>query len=200
MEVVCINCDVYCRQVREHRDDATGEVFMTDTVCAYCGRTELWLRWQDQKPPRTPSHLSHPIGWCDMRRDGWTVCGPSQLRQHATQSATQRDMRRAAKGAELRRSNVSSGSMMLTRLSSPTDFHIRCSIHRKCPHSARFCDHDCCLDPISAPIGRSVLVVNRSAPSTRRSSFARGSPALVSDRVGDRITTPKKTGGGCRVG
>jgi hypothetical protein len=105
--------------------------------------------------------------------------------------------------AQSRCSGVSTGGFRLTPFLTPTDFHIRCSIHRKCPHSARFCDHACCLDPISAPIGRSVLVVNRSAPSTRRSFFARGSPALVSDRVGDRramVTTPKKTGGGCRVG
>jgi len=40
MTLVCAWCDVYCRVERVHTD-AAGEVIMHDTVCAYCGRSEL---------------------------------------------------------------------------------------------------------------------------------------------------------------
>jgi hypothetical protein len=117
-----------------------------------------------------------------LRPDG--RLSASQLRHDARQNATRRDMRPAVKRAQHWRPNVSSGSMRLTRVCSPTDFHIRCSIYGKSPYSARFCDRDCWLDPISAPTARSVLALNRSSPSARRLIFAGRSLGLLTVRSG----------------
>jgi len=38
--LVCAWCDVYCREEQHTYDDA-GRLISTDTVCAYCGRSEL---------------------------------------------------------------------------------------------------------------------------------------------------------------
>jgi hypothetical protein len=39
-KLVCAYCDVYCRNERVTRD-AQGREIMSDTCCAYCGRTEM---------------------------------------------------------------------------------------------------------------------------------------------------------------
>ena len=41
--MVCPNCDVYCRDVREYRNEQ-GRLVTADTVCAYCGRPEVQFR------------------------------------------------------------------------------------------------------------------------------------------------------------
>jgi hypothetical protein len=94
------------------------------------------------------------------------------------------------KRAECQRSNVNSESpsrsVRSARVSPPTDFHIRCLRHGKCPYSARFCDRNCCLDPILAPRAASALAVNTASPSKWRSSFGRAA-GRWSARVWSRI-------------
>jgi hypothetical protein len=52
---VCAWCDVYCRVERVHHDEAGREI-MRDSVCAYCGRTELRFdRLGRQTPIPKPS-------------------------------------------------------------------------------------------------------------------------------------------------
>jgi hypothetical protein len=154
---------------------------------------------RQMSPTVTPSHLSHLIGWCDCDATGDRSDGPSQLRQDATQSATRRDMRRAAKSAQYRCSCVSTGRFRLTRLPTLTDFHIRCLRHRKCPYFARFCDRDNCLDPISSPRAPSALVANIASPSLPGPSTAGAGQRGGGGRA-TLIATAKKTGGGCRGG
>jgi len=43
--LVCPTCGVYCREVREHRDEQ-GRLLIADTVCAYCGMPELVFRYR----------------------------------------------------------------------------------------------------------------------------------------------------------
>jgi hypothetical protein len=52
---VCAWCDVYCRVERAQHDEAGREI-MRDSVCAYCGRTELrFARLGRQTPILKPS-------------------------------------------------------------------------------------------------------------------------------------------------
>jgi hypothetical protein len=46
---VCAWCDVYCRVERVQHDEAGREIFR-DSVCAYCGRTELRFALGRQTP------------------------------------------------------------------------------------------------------------------------------------------------------
>ena len=49
MNFVCAKCGADCREVRELRDE-NGNVFQASTVCAYCGRSELRLKWDNKSP------------------------------------------------------------------------------------------------------------------------------------------------------
>jgi hypothetical protein len=46
---VCAWCDVYCRVERVQHDEAGREI-IRDSVCAYCGRTELRFALGRQTP------------------------------------------------------------------------------------------------------------------------------------------------------
>jgi hypothetical protein len=59
--LVCAWCDVYNRIERVHRDE-DGREFMRDTVCAYCGRTELRFGRLGRQTPIPPPPAAPPDG------------------------------------------------------------------------------------------------------------------------------------------